>query len=127
MDEQDRPWHVGVLWRGDRRLAAPVIAGLKARGDLVVGDNQPYNGQSEFGYTITFHAQRTRLPHVMFEIRQDLIAEAEGAARWSARLARVLAPLLDDSSLYALYEGDNKEAAREITSWRQASRVSPLV
>ena len=44
MNGEDRPWQVGVLWRHDRRIAAPVIEALRWRGDLVVGDNQPYSG-----------------------------------------------------------------------------------
>jgi len=30
------------------------------------------------------------LPHVEIEIRQDLIADAEGQRAWAARLARLL-------------------------------------
>ena len=58
MNGEDRPWHVGVLWRQDRRIRDPVLEALRARGDLVVGDNQPYSGLGEFGFTIEFHAQR---------------------------------------------------------------------
>ena len=126
MEGEDRPWHVGVLWRNDVRLAAPVLEGLHADPALIVGDNQPYSGLRDFGYTITFHAQRTRLPHVMFEIRQDLITTAKDADAWAERLAGLLSPLLDDEALYAFYDGDNKIAAREIVSWRRASQALPL-
>jgi predicted N-formylglutamate amidohydrolase len=83
-----------VLHRADRRLADPVLAALRARGDLVVGDNQPYSGELEFGYTIELHAQRARLPHVMLEIRQDEIATDEGAARYAALATEALATAL---------------------------------
>lgn len=89
-----RPWQIGVLHRADRRLADPVLAALRARGDLVVGDNQPYSGELEFGYTIELHAQRARLPHVMLEIRQDEIATDEGAARYAALATEALATAL---------------------------------
>ncbi|MFW5655147.1 MAG: N-formylglutamate amidohydrolase, partial [Roseicyclus sp.] len=39
-----RPWHVGVLYSGDTRLALPLLARLNAEPDLCVGDNQPYSG-----------------------------------------------------------------------------------
>ena len=56
-----------------------MLAALEARGDLVIGDNQPYSGLRDFGFTVQFHAQRPRLPHIMFEIRQDEIATHRAA------------------------------------------------
>lgn len=91
-----RPWHVGVLWTDDDRLARPVIAALREDASLSVGDNQPYTGWFPVAYSIPFHAGRTGLPHVTFEVRQDLIETPEGAARWAERIAGALeAPLAD--------------------------------
>ncbi len=39
-----RPWQVGVLWDADPRLPDPLMRLLAAEGDLVVGDNEPYDG-----------------------------------------------------------------------------------
>ncbi len=69
-----------------------MLASLRARGDLVVGDNQPYSGKDAFGYTVEFQAQRTRLPHLMLELRLDEIAtparaEAHGLGLWPGRPA----------------------------------------
>ncbi|ACI99525.1 N-formylglutamate amidohydrolase [Rhodospirillum centenum] len=89
-----RPWHVGVLWNRDPRLAQPLLAALRAEGDLVVGDNEPYSGRTGFNRTLDLHAEATGVPGVMIEIRQDLIAGADGAAAWAARLARLLPPIL---------------------------------
>ena len=36
MDGFHRPWHVGMLWHQDQRLAAPVIRELRRDPDLVV-------------------------------------------------------------------------------------------
>ncbi|GBD40996.1 hypothetical protein HRbin39_00369 [bacterium HR39] len=102
---EPRPWHVGVLWRGDDRLSRPALAALEARGDLVVGDNRPYSGLFHLGYTVEFHAQRARLPHVVFELRQDLIADADGARRFAQVLAEVLEGPLADPDLYTLFGG----------------------
>ncbi|MGD9507931.1 MAG: N-formylglutamate amidohydrolase [Geminicoccaceae bacterium] len=126
MNGVDRPWQVGVLWRGDRRLSAPVLAALEARGDLVVGDNQPYSGVREFGFTVQFHAQRTRLPHIMFEVRQDEIADHERAVRYARILHDSLHEQLSNPALYRIYEGDNLDRGGGLISWRHAMGGSPL-
>lgn len=94
-----RPWHVGVLWNRDPRMAKPVIEALSAKRDLVVGDNQPYSGR-EINYTLDTHAGAAGLPNVSFEIRQDLVADPAGCERWAGILAEVLAPVLADPRLY---------------------------
>lgn len=94
-----RPWQIGVLWNRDDRIARPLMDGLAARG-VAVGDNQPYSGQDRHGYTMPRHAEDTGLPHVLIEIRQDLIATAAGADTWAAILYDVLAPTLADPALH---------------------------
>ena len=126
MNGEDRPWQVGVLWRGDRRLSAPVLAALEARGDLLVGDNQPYSGLREFGFTVQFHAQRTRLPHIMYEIRQDEIATSEGAVRYARIVHDSLREALRDPGLHRVFEGDNLDRGGGLISWRHAMGGSPL-
>jgi predicted N-formylglutamate amidohydrolase len=87
-----RPWQAGVLWDADPRLAEPLIAALRSDGDLVVGDNEPYSGALA-GDTLYRHATRRGLAHALVEIRQDLIAEADGVEAWAGRLADILARL----------------------------------
>ncbi len=123
---EDRPWQVGVLWRGDRRLSDPVLAFLRRRPGLVVGDNQPYSGLRDFGYTIEFHAQRPRLPHIMFELRQDEVAGEDGAARFADLLAAALAEPLANPAVYRLFEGNDLADFAGRPGWRHASRLSPL-
>ena len=94
-----RPWHIGVLWNRDPRLAEPLLAALGGRGDLVVGDNQPYSGR-EINYTLDTHAGAAGLPNVSFEIRQDLLGDEAGCAFWADLLAGALAPILADDGLY---------------------------
>ena len=89
-----RPWHVGVLHdAGDTRASQAMLARLRREADLVVGDNEPYrmNGTD---YTIPRHAYQRSLPYIELEIRQDLIAEAEGTRRWAARCAVWLTDVL---------------------------------
>jgi len=88
-----RPWHVGVLWNRDPRLAVPLIEALRRRGDLVVGDNEPYSGRLA-NHTVDTHGGAQGRPHVSIEIRQDLLAAAAGIGRWVALLAELLPPIL---------------------------------
>jgi predicted N-formylglutamate amidohydrolase len=87
-----RPWQAGILWDADPRLAQPLIDGLRAGGDLVVGDNEPYAGDLA-GDTLYRHATRRGLAHALIEIRQDLIADEDGVEAWAARLAALLAEI----------------------------------
>lgn len=95
-----RPWHFGVLWDKDPRLAIPFMRGLRARGDVVVGDNEPYSGRHPADYTIDHHAEPAGIAHAAIEIRQDLITDEPGQRSVAERLAAALAPLVDDASLY---------------------------
>jgi predicted N-formylglutamate amidohydrolase len=89
-----RPWHVGILWDEDGRVAVPLLAALRAEPGLVVGDNLPYSAREPRGYTVEHHAARRGLPHVAIELRQDLVAGAPGAAAWATRLATALKAIL---------------------------------
>jgi predicted N-formylglutamate amidohydrolase len=91
-----RPWHAGVLYNRDPRLARPLLARLSGEEGLFLGDNEPYRVSDETDYTIPRHGERRGLLHVEIEIRQDLIAEAEGQALWAERLARLLPLAYDD-------------------------------
>jgi len=95
-----RPWHIGVLWDLDPRIPAPLLAALRADGLLEVGDNQPYSAREPAGYTVRHHAVARGLPHAAIELRQDLVASAEGATAWADRLAAALAPILARPELY---------------------------
>jgi predicted N-formylglutamate amidohydrolase len=85
-----RPWHVGVLFNRDARLAQALLDLLRAEGDIVVGENEPYRVTDLTDYTVPVHGERRGLPHVEIEIRQDLITEPAGQAAWADRLARLL-------------------------------------
>ena len=91
-----RPWKAGVLWDRDPRIAHRLIEALKGEPDLAsdeVGDNEPYDGALA-GDTIDAIATSRGLANALIEIRQDLIAEREGALAWADRLARLLKPII---------------------------------
>jgi predicted N-formylglutamate amidohydrolase len=93
---QARPWHCAILSSGDRVTALRLLAALRAGGDLVVGDNEPYSGGLE-GDCMDRHGTRRGLPHALIELRQDLILSDEGRAAWVRRLAAILAGLVGEA------------------------------
>jgi predicted N-formylglutamate amidohydrolase len=84
-----RPWHVGLLWDSDDRLLGPLLARLRAEEGLEVGDNEPYSGQLQ-GDCLWTHGTSRGLPHVLIEIRNDLIETPDGQTDWAARLAPMI-------------------------------------
>lgn len=85
-----RPWHVGVIHDEDDRLAAPMLAGLKLMGGIIVGENEPYSPADRVYFTLERHARSRRLPCAMIEIRNDEIAQAATQDLWAQRLASIL-------------------------------------
>jgi predicted N-formylglutamate amidohydrolase len=84
-----RPWHIGTLYQHDNRLPPLLLELLRAEGDLVVGDNEPYAVSDLTDYTIPVHAERRGLINSGIEIRQDLIADESGQRQWAERLTRI--------------------------------------
>ncbi len=95
-----RPWHISVLWDRDPRIAAPLLQGLRRLPGLTIGDNEPYSGRDHYDYSNDFHANSRGLPNALIEVRSDLVADAEGIARYSAILGDVLEDILADDALY---------------------------
>jgi predicted N-formylglutamate amidohydrolase len=89
-----RPWHAGVLYNRDPRLAGELLLRLRAEPGLVIGDNEPYSVGDITDYTIPEHGERRGLPHVGIELRQDLISTEAGQSEWTERLARALVSIV---------------------------------
>jgi len=85
-----RPWHIGVMYQRDTRLASELLRLLRRDERLPVGDNQPYSISDDTDYTIPVHGEARGIPHVALEIRQDLIADEAVQANWAGRLAKLL-------------------------------------
>ncbi|WP_409934953.1 N-formylglutamate amidohydrolase [Novosphingobium sp. 9] len=84
---QARPWEIGILYNEDDRAARIAIPLLEAEG-LIVGDQLPYSGKV-LNATMNRHAEADGRPYLGVEVRQDLIADAEGQALWAERLAHI--------------------------------------
>ena len=84
-----RPWHIAALYQRDTTLPPLLLRALRAEGDLVVGDNEPYAVNDATDYTIPVHGEVRGLVNSGIEIRQDLITEVSGQQRFAALLARI--------------------------------------
>lgn len=91
---KSRPWEIGLISENDRRLADPVLVGLKARGDLTVGDNEPYAPSDGVYYTVRRHGEDKSLPCLMIEIRNDEVRTPNEELHW----ADILGPLLKSAA-----------------------------
>lgn len=93
-----RPWHVGILYAQDERFSRPFITRLRAEGDLIVGENEPYAGHLP-GDSVDRHALQTGRPNALIELRHDLIERPEDQVFWAQRLARLLDAARADANL----------------------------
>ncbi|HVI88085.1 MAG TPA: N-formylglutamate amidohydrolase [Dongiaceae bacterium] len=100
MNDFQRPWHIGILWNRDDRLPLPLMRRFAAEEGLVVGDNEPYSGRDGHGFSMQYHAEARGLAHALIEVRQDLIGDSAGVARWAEILHRVCHDVLADATLY---------------------------
>jgi predicted N-formylglutamate amidohydrolase len=108
-----RPWHIGVLWDQDPRIAVPFLAALAQESDLLTGDNQPYDGALQ-GDTLYECATQRGLANLLIEIRQDLVGQAHQARAWADRLGRLLAPVLAIPDAHIVRQYGSRATARRM-------------
>jgi predicted N-formylglutamate amidohydrolase len=99
-----RPWHAGVLYNRDPRLASELLGYLRAEPGLVIGDNEPYSVGDTTDYTIPEHGEKRGIPHVGIELRQDLISTETGQSEWAERLARALVSFLESGGPWCKFD-----------------------
>jgi predicted N-formylglutamate amidohydrolase len=88
-DAAPRPWPVGLLWRQANPLAEGLAHALG--GDpaaMPLGINRPYAIDDASDYTIPIQAEPRRLPHVLLEVRNDLLRTPGAVAAMADLLAR---------------------------------------
>lgn len=86
--DEARPWEVGILYNQDDRAARQAIPTLAAAG-VIVGDQLPYSGKL-LNATMNRHGEAKGIAYLGVEMRQDLISDADGVARWCAVLVPVI-------------------------------------
>ena len=77
-----------MLYNEDERAARVAIPLLEHAG-VITGDNLPYSGRL-LNATMNRHAEANGIPYLGLEVRQDLIGNEAGVARW----AEVLVPVI---------------------------------
>jgi len=93
-----RPWDACVCSDRDRRVAEPLMEELSKEG-LHVGDNEPFAFEGPSDHTIPEHGIKRGLPHVLVEMRNDQLRDAEGVTQWAERLCRTLTTVLADPQI----------------------------
>jgi predicted N-formylglutamate amidohydrolase len=83
-----RPWEIGILSNRDRRAADLAVALFREAG-IPTGDNEPYSGRA-LNATLNRHGEANGIASLAIEIRNDLIGDDAGVARWSDILAPIL-------------------------------------
>jgi predicted N-formylglutamate amidohydrolase len=79
--DEARPWDVGVLYNTQEAASKCAIPFLQDSG-LNVGDQLPYSGKL-LNATMNRHAEANDIPYVGIEMRQDLVGDAAGQARFA--------------------------------------------
>jgi predicted N-formylglutamate amidohydrolase len=83
-----RDFELGLLYNRDARLAERLAKTFcAANPDMTVKLNAPYHVDDISDYTIPVHGERRGIPHVLLEVRNDLINDARGQEEWAERLA----------------------------------------
>lgn len=93
-----RPWHFGVLWDQDPRVARPLIEDLRDQPGVIVGDNEPYSARDHFDFSQEFHASSTGIPSALVEIRDDLLRDRAGIELYADMLGEAMAGVVADLS-----------------------------
>ena len=91
-----RPWDIAFLYRGDRQtpeLLRQIV--LSRDPTLNVGMNVPYQIEDASDWFVPRHGEPIGLPHSLIEIRNDLIANATGQARWAELLRHGIETLVE--------------------------------
>ena len=96
MSGPHRPWHLGALARRDAGFALSLLSVFGAQNpDIPRAHNEPYVVDDQKDYTIPVHGEARGLPHVLLEIRNDLIGDHAGQTRWARLVAAALTDALE--------------------------------
>lgn len=94
-----RDHELGILHDTDSRLADALLSVIDGEGEMQARRNYPYGPDDGVTYSLNLHAKPRGLPNVMFEIRNDLIADEAQQKNMALRLAHYIERALDILSL----------------------------
>lgn len=89
MNNEDRPWHAGLLFNRDDRLAKQMMP-LLAKDDINLTYNKPYSVDDFTDYTIPVHGEGRGIPHVLIEVRNDQLKNSTAQHQWAERIGSAL-------------------------------------
>lgn len=96
----DRPWDLGLLFNCDDTLATLLAHHLRVEApEAVIGMNEPYVVADDEDQTIPRFGEARGIPHVLIEIRNDLIRNTAGRSHWGRVLTRSLQRCLEELRL----------------------------
>ena len=81
-----RETDIGILWDRDDRLSKIFLNSFK---NIKLGNNEPYSGRLK-NDTLYKHATSIGIPHVLIELRQDLLKKKEHRLRWAKKIHIIL-------------------------------------
>lgn len=85
-----RDFAAGILFARDPAFAPALVGELAARVEGGVRANEPYTVDRDSDVAIPVHGEDRGLPCALVEIRNDLVYDAQGAARWASHLANAI-------------------------------------
>ena len=87
MDELDRPWDIGFLYRHDSSQGEQLATLFQQLWpEFLVGLNQPYRIEDSSDWFIPVCAEPRGIPHCLIEIRNDHLLNSEDCKIWAQRL-----------------------------------------
>ena len=73
----------------DRRMSDMVIQDLKKNKGICIGENKPYSGNLT-GDTLFQHGTSNKIPHVLIELRNDLINSKSAQQNWARLISKTI-------------------------------------
>lgn len=85
-----RKWHIGILQGKDKRLSSIFIEELLKIKTITLGVNQPYKLDKIGDYTLPYYYAKFGVPHVLIEIRQDLLVKKNDIIKYAKLISEIL-------------------------------------
>lgn len=86
-----RPWHVCLAYNRDDRLAKLLYEDLKSTCEqFEIALNKPFSVTDEEDQTIPAFGEARSIPHVLLEIRNDLLQTENEQLDWATRIGSAL-------------------------------------
>lgn len=84
-----REWPIGLSTYGDDDVMRAFAKPFEEMG-MAVGFHKPYDVRNYSGVSLDMHGRQAGRPHLLVEIRQDLIRDEAGQERWAEIMAKAL-------------------------------------